>query len=59
MTLSDSERLFVGRAVRRERLFLVLSMAGVVAALLLGVYTIYQRWLDPHYAIGARAALRT
>ncbi len=57
MTLSDSERLFVSRTVRREHSFLVMSAVGVIVALALGAYTIYQRSLDPDIAIGARVAL--
>ena len=52
-----SERLFVERAVRRKRGFLVLSIVGVVVGLLLAVYYGYRGWTDPEYPLGIRAAI--
>jgi hypothetical protein len=55
--LTEAERRFAQRAVRRKRLFLVLSVAGLaVASALTAVYA-WMRWQDPGFPVGARAAL--
>ncbi|HKQ62207.1 MAG TPA: hypothetical protein VJS92_13030 [Candidatus Polarisedimenticolaceae bacterium] len=55
--LSDSELAFAARALRRQRLFLALSAAGLAVAVLLGGYYAWRRWHDPAFPIGARLAL--
>jgi hypothetical protein len=57
MELSESERRFVRTAVRRKRLFLVLSVTGVVVAVALAAFIAYRRLRDPGYVVGARAAV--
>ena len=55
--MTAAERAFVERSVRRKRVFLGLSIAGVsVAVLLVGFYG-YQRWTDPAYPLGARSVI--
>jgi hypothetical protein len=56
-TLTEVERGFARRAVRRKRLFLSLALVGVAAATGLAAYYIYRRIVDPGFQIGARAAL--
>ena len=53
----ESERSFVLAAVRRKRLFLVLSLLGVTVAVGLAFYYGYRHWLDPDYSLGVRAVL--
>ena len=55
--LTDAQRRFATGAVRRARLFLVLSGAGVAVALALGLYYVYRRVLDPGYPLGLRAVV--
>ena len=55
--MNDRERAFARRAVRRKKLFLVLSIAGVLVAAALAVFYGYRRWLDPDYPLGTRAVL--
>lgn len=55
--LSDAERAFAARAVRRKAVFRTLSIAGVVIAVgLAGVYG-WERLHDPSFPLGARAVL--
>ena len=56
-SLDPSERGFVERAIRRRKLFLILSVAGIVVAAGLGVYYGYRRLTDPAYPIGVRSVL--
>lgn len=55
--LEESERGFVRRALRRKKLFLGLSLAGLAIAAGLGSYYFYRRWTDPTYPIGPRAVI--
>ena len=55
--LTDSEIRFAARAVRRERLFLALAVAGVVIALGLSVAYGYRRWTDSTFPVGVRAVV--
>lgn len=56
-SLSDAERVFATRAVRRKRVFRRLSMINITAAvLLLGVYG-YERLRDPTFAVMSHAVI--
>jgi hypothetical protein len=56
-SLSDTERAFAKRAVRRKRVFRTLSMVNIAAALLLAVIYGYERVHDPSFAIAPRAII--
>ncbi len=53
-SMSESERAFAERAVRRKRLFRRLSFAGIAVAAGLAIVSGYQRLRDPSFALGAR-----
>jgi hypothetical protein len=55
--MTEVQRRFAERAVRRKRLFLVLSLTGVVLALLLAIFYAYRYWSDPTYPLGPRAVI--
>jgi len=55
--MSDEERAFASRAVRRKRVFLVLSIAGIAVAAGLSLFYGYERLHDPSYPIGPRAVI--
>ena len=56
-TMTDTEREFAARAVRRKGLFRTLSNVSVaVAALLAAVYG-YERLRDPSFSIAPRAVI--
>jgi hypothetical protein len=55
--LTGTERAFVARAVRRRRLFLALSVLGLVVAVGLGVYYTWCKLHDPAYAVGPRLVI--
>ncbi len=55
--LSDTERAFAARAVRRRRVFRTLSMVNIAAAVLLASVYGYERLRDPSFAIGPRAII--
>lgn len=55
--LSPSETVFVRRAVRRRRLFLALSVAGLAVAAALALYYGYRRLSDPAFPLAVRAVL--
>jgi hypothetical protein len=55
--LTGTERAFVARAVRRRRLFLALSLFGVVLAVGLGGYYAWRKLHDPGFALGARLVI--
>jgi len=55
--ISDAERRFARRAVSRGRLFLALSVVGILVAVALAVYYASCRSRDPGYPLGARTAL--
>jgi hypothetical protein len=55
--LDETERAFAARAMRRKRLFLVLSNVSVAVALLLAVVYGWERFRDPSFAIGPRAVV--
>ncbi len=54
---TDAQERFVERALRRKRLFLVLSIAGLAIAAILAAYSGYRRLYDPTFPIGARAVI--
>jgi hypothetical protein len=53
----DAPERFVERALRRKKLFLLLSIAGLVIASFLSIYYGYRRLHDPNFPIGARAVI--
>jgi len=55
--LDEVEQAFAARAMRRKRLFLVLSNVSVAVALLLAVVYGWERFRDPSFAIGPRAVV--
>ena len=55
--MTESERQFADRAVRRKTLFLGLSIVGIAVAVVLAVYYAYRWWSDPGYAVGIRAVV--
>jgi uncharacterized membrane protein len=55
--LSESERAFAERAVRRKAVFRTLSMAGVVIAVGLALFYGWERLHDPAFPLGARVVL--
>jgi len=53
-SLSEAQRKFVRRVLRRKQLFLVLAVIGIVAAVgLLGIYTVLGM-KGHHYEMGPR-----
>lgn len=56
-SLSEVERAFAARAVRRKELFRILSIAGIVIAALLAVFYGWERAHDPSFPIGPRLVL--
>lgn len=57
MPLTGAEIRFAERAVRRQRVFLVLSIASVVIAAALAVLYAYRKLVDPSYPLGPRAII--
>jgi hypothetical protein len=55
--LTDGERRFAEAALRRRRLFLILSVLGVVVAAALTAYYAYRRVADPDYPLGIRLVM--
>jgi len=55
--LTETERAFVARALRRRRLFLALSVIGVIIAAGLAVYYTWRKLHDPAFALGARMVI--
>jgi type III secretory pathway component EscS len=55
--MSDVDRRFALRAAARGRLFLSLSIVGVVVGLSLAVYYASHRLQDPEYPLGVRTVL--
>jgi hypothetical protein len=55
--LTDSERAFAARAVRRKRAFRILSMVNIAVAALLAVVYGYERLHDPSFAVAPRAII--
>ena len=57
MPASDADRRFAARALRRKRLFPILSALGVAVAAALAGSIVWQRVHDPEAPVGARIAL--
>jgi len=55
--IGDTERAFADRAIRRKRLFLILSNVSVAVALMMAAIYGYERLKDPSFAIGPRAVI--
>ncbi len=55
--MTGSQRALLARTVRRKRLFLGLSVAGVAVALALAGYYGFRRFSEPSYPLGARAVI--
>jgi len=56
-TMTDGERQFAARAIRRKGLFRTLSNVSVAVAALLAVVYGYERLRDPAFSIGPRAVI--
>ena len=56
-TLGDAERAFADRAIRRKRLFLVLSNVSVAVAVGYLVMCVYRRLRVPGFEVGPRAVI--
>jgi len=56
-TMTDTERQFATRAIRRKALFRTLSNVSVAAAALLAVVYGYERLRDPDFSIAPRAVI--
>ena len=54
---TDSQERFVKRALRRKKLFLVLSIAGIVIAVALAAYSGFRRFNDPTFPVGPRVVI--
>jgi formate-dependent nitrite reductase membrane component NrfD len=54
---TDTQQRFIERALRRKKLFLALSIVGIVIAVVLAAYYGFRRLNDPTYPIGARAVI--
>ena len=55
--MTDSERRFAERAMRRRHVFISLAVAGVVIGALLAAFYGYRRWQDPGFPLGLRAVI--
>ena len=55
--MTDTENRFAARALRRKRLFLILSVAGLAVAALLSGYYIVRVVRDPGFPIGPRLVI--
>ena len=54
---TDTQQRFVERALRRKKLFLVLSIAGIMIAMVLATYYGFRRLNDPTFPIGSHAVI--
>jgi formate-dependent nitrite reductase membrane component NrfD len=55
--VTDTQQRFVERALRRKKLFLALSIVGIVIAAVLAAYYGFRRLNDPTFPIGPRAVI--
>ena len=56
-TMTDAERAFAAKAIRRKRLFLILSNASIAVAALLALVYGVERIRDPGFSIAPRAVI--
>ena len=54
---TETQQRFVERALRRKRLFLAISIVGIVIAVVLTAYYGIRRLNDPTYPIGSHAVI--
>ena len=54
---ANTQQRFVERALRRKKLFLALSIVGIVIAVVLTTYYGFRRLNDPTYPIGSHAVI--
>ena len=54
---TESQQRFVERALRRKKLFLAISIVGIVIAVVLTAYYGVRRLNDPTYPIGSHAVI--
>ena len=54
---TDTQQRFIERALRRKKLFLALSIVGIVIAVSLAGYYGFRRFTDPTFPIGPRAVI--
>jgi formate-dependent nitrite reductase membrane component NrfD len=57
VVVTDTQQRFIERALRRKKLFLALSVVGVVIGVVLGGYYGFRRLEDPTFPIGPRAVI--
>ena len=55
--LDDRESAFAARAVRRKRLFLALSVAGLLVAAGFTVWCVWKKKHDPAFDMGPRSVI--
>ena len=55
--MTEAEERFAVRAIRRKRLFLGLSIAGLTVAFALGVLYGVLWWRDPSFPVGPRMVI--
>ena len=54
---TDSQERFIERALRRKKLFLALSIIGIVIGAVLAAYYGFRRFDDPTFPIGPHAVI--
>ena len=54
---TDTQQRFVERALRRKKLFLAMSIVGMVIAVVLAAYYGFRRLTDPTFPIGPHAVI--
>ena len=54
---TETQQRFVERALRRKKLFLAISIVGIVIAVVLTAYYGIRRLNDPTYPIGSHAVI--
>ena len=54
---TDTQQRFVERALRRKKLFLALSIVGIMIAMILATYYGFRRLNDPTFPIGPPAVI--
>ena len=54
---TDTQQRFVERALRRKKLFLALSIVGIMIAMVLATYYGFRRLNDPTFPIGPHAVI--